>query len=287
VNLAKTTAAVTQQKATWLLEQIFAEIGTRPIRDVTAPELLAALRKIESRGHHESAHRAKQKCGQVFRYAIATGRAERDISSDLRGALVPVVSTNHAALTDPGEIGALLRAIDNYEGQPVTGAALKLAPLVFVRPGELRGARWSEFDLNAAEWRIPGARMKMREQHVVPLSHQAATILRDLQAVTGQGEYVFPSVLSTTRPISNNTINTALRRLGYTKEQMTGHGFRAMASTLLNEHGFPPDVIELQLAHVERNKVRAAYNRAQRLGERRTMMQSWADRLDQLRMNAQ
>jgi integrase len=280
---AKTTAAITQQKATWLLEQIFAEIGSRPIRKIAAPELLAALRKIEARGHHESAHRAKQKCGQVFRYAIATGRAERDISSDLRGALVPVVSKNHAALTDPAEIGALLRAIDRYEGQPVTAAALKLAPLVFVRPGELRAGRWAEFDLDAAEWRIPGRRMKMADPHIIPLSRQAVGILRDLQGLTGRSEYVFPSVLTAVRPMSNNTVNTALRRLGYTKDQMTGHGFRAMASTLLNEQGFPPDVIELQLAHVERNKVRAAYNRAQRMVERRRMMQAWADLLDTLR----
>jgi len=280
---AKTTAAITQQKATWLLEQIFAEIGSRPIRDIAASELLATLRKIEARGHHESAHRAKQKCGQVFRYAIATGRAVRDISSDLRGALVPVVAKSHAALTDPVEIGALLRAIDAYEGQPITAAALKLAPLVFVRPGELRGARWVEFDLHACEWRIPGERMKMGQQHIVPLSYQSATILKDLQALTGCGEYVFPSLLSATRPMSNNTVNTALRRLGYSKEQMTGHGFRAMASTLLNEKGFPPDVIELQLAHAERNKVRAAYNRAQRLSERKQMMQAWADLLDCLR----
>jgi integrase len=194
-----------------------------------------------------------------------------------------VASKNHAALTDPAEISALLRAIDTYEGQPVTAAALKLAPLVFVRPGELRGARWSEFDLDAAEWRIPGERMKMREQHIVPLSRQAVAILRDLQALTGREEYVFPSLLSATRAMSNNTVNTALRRLGYTKEQMTGHGFRAMASTLLNEQGFPPDVIELQLAHVERNRVRAAYNRAQRLAERRQMMQAWSDYLDVLR----
>lgn len=169
---AKTTAAITQQKATWLLEQIFDDIGSRPIREVAAPELLAALKKIEARGHHESAHRAKQKCGQVFRYAIATGRAERDISSDLRGALVPVVSKNHAALTNPMEIGALLRAIESYQGQPVTAAALKLAPLVFVRPGELRGAMWNEFDFGASEWRIPGERMKMSQQHIVPLSRQ-------------------------------------------------------------------------------------------------------------------
>jgi integrase len=197
--------------------------------------------------------------------------------------LVPVVAKNHAAITDPAEIGALLRAIDSYEGQPVTAAALKLAPLVFVRPGELRGARWAEFDLDAGEWRIPSERMKMGEHHIAPLSRQAVAILRDLRALTGRGEYVFPSLLSATRPMSNNTINTALRRLGYTRDQMTGHGFRSMASTLLNEQGFPPDVIELQLAHVERNKVRAAYNRAQRLADRRQMMQTLADHLDALR----
>jgi len=281
---AKTTAAITQQKAIWLLEQIFSEIGSRPLREVAAPELLAALRKIEARGHHESAHRAKQKCGQVFRYAIATGRAERDISADLRGALVPVVSRNHAALTDPAEIGALLRAIDGYAGQPITAAALKLAPLVFVRPGELRGARWAEFDLDIAEWRIPSERMKMGAQHIVPLSSQAVAILRGLQILTGKGEYVFPSVLSASRPMSNNTVNTAIRRLGYSKEQMTGHGFRSMASTLLNEQGFPPDIIELQLAHLDSNKVRSAYNRAQRMAERRQMMQAWSDYLVGLQM---
>ena len=280
---AKTTAAVTQAKALWLMEMLFPYIGRRPIREVMPPELLSALRKIEARGNHESAHRAKQQCGQIFRYAIATGRAERDISADLRGALVPVVTRNHASLTDPTEVGALLRAIDGYEGQPATAAALKLAPLVFVRPGELRGARWAEFDLDGGEWRIPGERMKMKEQHIVPLAHQAVTILRELHALTGWGEYVFPSLLTLERPMSNNTVNTALRRLGYTKEQMTGHGFRSMASTMLNEQGFHPDLIELQLAHAERNKVRAAYNKAQRLAERRKMMQAWADHLDSLR----
>lgn len=283
---AKTSAAVTVAKAQWLLEMLFPRIGKRPIRKVTPPELLAALRKIEARGHHETAHRGKQKCGQVFRYAIATGRSERDISADLRGALVPVVSRNHASLTDPGEVGALLRAVDGYEGQPITSAALKLAPLVFVRPGELRGARWAEFDLDGAEWRIPAERMKMGEQHIVPLAHQAVAILRELKALTSFGEYVFPSLLTLTRPMSNDTVNNALRRLGYTKEQMTGHGFRSMASTLLNEQGLPPDVIELQLAHAERNKVRAAYNKAQRLAERRKMMQTWADYLDRLRASS-
>jgi integrase len=280
---AKTTAAVTQAKALWLMEMLFPHIGRRPIREVTPPELLAALRKIEARGHHESAHRAKQKCGQIFRYAIATGRAERDISADLRGALVPVISRNHASLANPAEVGALLRAIDGYEGQPITAGALKLAPLVFLRPGELRGARWAEFDLDGAEWRIPGERMKMGDLHVVPLARQAVVILRELHTLSGWGEYVFLSLLTLERPMSNNTVNTALRRLGYTKEQMTGHGFRSMASTLLNEQGFHPDLIELQLAHVERNKVRAAYNKAQRLAERRTMMQTWADYLDSLR----
>jgi integrase len=184
---AKTTAAITQAKALWLLEMLFPHLGRRPIREVTPPELLSALRKIEARGHHESAHRAKQKCGQIFRYAIATGRAERDISADLRGALVPVVSHNHASLTDPAEVGALLRAIDGYEGQPITAGALKLAPLVFLRPGELRGARWAEFDLDGAEWRIPGERMKMGDLHVVPLARQAVVILRELHALSGWG----------------------------------------------------------------------------------------------------
>src|SRR5581483_6312771 len=204
---AKTSAAITMQKAQWLLEIVFPRIGKRPIREITAPELLSALRRIESRGHHETAHRAKQKCGQVFRYAIVTGRVERDITADLRGALVPVVSQNHASLTVPAEVGALLRAIDGYEGQPITAAALKLAPLVFVRPGELRGARWSEFDLDNAEWRIPAERMKMGEQHIVPLSRQAVATLRELRELTGGGfgELVFPSLLSLDRPMSNNT----------------------------------------------------------------------------------
>jgi integrase len=189
-------------------------------------------------------------------------------------------------LDDPAKIGALLRAIDNYEGQPVTAAALKLAPLVFVRPGELRAAHWSEIDLVGAEWRIPTERMKMGEQHIVPLSRQAVAILGGLKALTGFGDYVFPSLLTLTRPMSNNTVNSALRRLGYTSDEMTGHGFRSMASTLLNEQGFPPDVIELRLAHAERNRVRAAYNKAQRLAERRKMMQAWADYLDALRVGA-
>ena len=275
-------AAITVFKARWLLG-LLKDLGAKPIASITAPQLLLALRKIEGAGNNESAARARQKFSQVVRYAIATGRAERDITVDLRGALAPVVSKSHASITDPGKVGELLRAIDGYVGQPATAAALKLAPLVFVRPGELRAADWSEFDLEAAEWRIPAARMKMKEAHLVPLADQAVAILRELHALTGPSGLVFPSLRSPLRPLSNNTINAALRRLGYTTDEMTGHGFRSMASTLLNEQGWHPDLIELQLAHAERNKVRAAYNKAQRLAERRKMMQAWADYLDGLR----
>lgn len=282
---AKTVAEITLAKARWMLSEfIFPEVGSRPIHKITAAELLATLRPVEARGKHETAHRTKQYVGQVFRFAVATGRAERDITADLRGALTPVTSKNHAAVIDPAAIGALLRSIDGYAGQPVTHAALKLAPLVFVRPGELRQAEWSEINLDAAEWRIPAQKMKMREPHIVPLSRQAVEILRELRPLTGSGPYVFPSIRTSQRPMSENTINGALRRLGYSNDEMTGHGFRAMASTCLNEQGWHPDVIELQLAHAERNKVRAAYNRATRLAERRKMMQAWADYLDSLRV---
>jgi integrase len=262
---------------------LYPYVGSRPIASITAQELLAALRRIEARGKHETAHRVRSLAGRVFRYAVATGRAQHDVAADLKDALAPVKSRNFASVTEPARVGELLRAIDGYTGQPVTAMALKLAPLVFVRPGELRGAEWSEFDLEGAEWRIPAARMKMGEQHIVPLSRQAVAIVRELHALTGRGRYVFPSLLSAERPMSDNTINASLRRLGYTSDEQTGHGFRSMASTLLNEQGFPPDVIELQLAHAERNKVRAAYNRAQRLEERRKMMQAWADYLDGLK----
>ena len=285
---AKTLAPVTYTKAKWMLTTfVYPRLGHRPIAEITAPELLGALRVIESRGRHETAHRTKQRVGQIFRYAIATGRAERDVSVDLRGALTPAVAKNHAAIIDPAQIGHLLRAIDGYAGQPATHAALKLAPLVFVRPGELRQAEWSEFNFETAEWRIPAARMKMRDHHVVPLSRQAIEILLELRPITDRSKYVFPSLRTNSRPMSENTINAALRRLGYGHEEMTGHGFRAMASTCLNEQGWHPDVIELQLAHTERNKVRAAYNRSTRLIERRTMMQAWADYLDSLRTGAE
>lgn len=270
-----------------LESDLFPWLGRKPIAEIRAPLLLQTLRRIENRGALETAHRALQNCGQIFRFAVATGRAERDVAADLRGALPPVQERHHASLTDPKEIGGLLRAIDTYEGSFVTRCALRLAPLLFVRPGELRQAEWTEFDLGKkAEWRIPAARMKSREQHLVPLAPQALAILRELQPLTGSGRLVFPGVRSRTRPMSENTINAALRRLGYSKEQMTGHGFRSIASTLLNEQGWHRDAIERQLAHAERNNVRAAYNFAEHLPERRRMMAAWADYLDGLRTGA-
>lgn len=265
-----------------LENDIFPWIGQRAISEITAPELLKTLHRIESRGAIETAHRAHQTCGQIFRYAVATGRAERDPSSDLRGALPPAKVKHYASLTDANAVGDLLRAINDYQGHFVTKCALRLAPLVFVRPGELRHAEWSEIDLDAAEWRIPAERMKMRVKHIVPLSKQAIVILRELQPLTGDGKYIFPCVRTLKRPMSENTVNAGLRRLGYTKEEMTGHGFRSMASTLLNEQGWNRDAIERQLAHAERNNIRAAYNYAEYLPERRKMMQHWADYLEQL-----
>ena len=265
---------------------IFPWIGTRPISDIKAPELLNVIRRIESRNAIETAHRALQNCGQVFRYAIATGRAERDITYDLRGALQPVKSRHHASITDPKAIGALIRAISGYEGYFVTKCALRLAPLVFVRPGELRHAEWAEINFESNEWRIPAEKMKMREKHIVPLSKQVIAILQELKCLTGGGKYIFPSIRTPTRPMSEATVLGGLRRLGYTKEEMTGHGFRSMACTMLNEQGWNRDAIERQLAHAERNSIRAAYNYAEHLPERRKMMQAWADYLDSLAENS-
>jgi integrase len=262
---------------------IFPWLGSRPIVEITPPELLSVLRRIESKGILETAHRAQQNCGQVFRYAVATGRAERDPSADLRGALTPVKHGRMATITEPKKIGELLRAIDGYEGTPVAKCALLLAPLVFVRPGELRHAEWTEIDLDNAEWRIPAKKMKMKNPHIVPLSKQALKVLNDIQPITCRGRYVFPSIRTGSRPMSENTVLAALRRMGYTKEEMTGHGFRAMASTVLHEQGWPSEIIERQLAHAERNSIKAAYNYAQHLSERRRMMQAWADYLDTLR----
>ena len=262
---------------------LFPWLGCRPIAEITPPELLSVLRRIESRGILETAHRVKQTCGQVFRYAIATGRAERDPSVDLRGALAPVKLGRMATITEPKKIGELLRAIEGYEGTPVAKCALRFAPLVFVRPGELRQAEWEEIDFDHSEWRIPAEKMKMKDPHIVPLSKQAVAILNEIHPITCQGRYVFPSIRTNLRPMSNNTILAALRRMGYAKDEMSGHGFRAMASTILHEQGWPSDVIERQLAHAERNNVKAAYNYAQYLPERRRMMQAWADYLDTLK----
>lgn len=270
-----------------LEKYVLPHVGRWPVADVTAPELLKVLRRIEARGTIETAHRVRAVVSRVFRYGVATGRAERDPAADLKGAIAPVKGRNFAAIVEPRQVGALLRAIDGYQGQPSVMFALKLAPLVFVRPGELRGAEWSEFDLQAEEWRIPAERMKMEDHHVVPLSRQAIAVLNELRLYTGGRRLLFPSMRSRQRPISENTLNAALRRMGYGTEDMTSHGFRTVASTLLNELGWHPDLIELQLAHKPRDKVRAAYNRAERLAERRQMMQAWADYLDGLKAGAQ
>lgn len=263
-----------------LERDIFPWLGNRTIADITAPDLLTCLRRIEDRGAIETAHRAQQNCGQVFRYAISTGRAERDPSADLRGAIPPSKASHHASIVEPKAIGGLLRAISGYQGSLITKCGLRLSALFFVRPGELRQAEWSEFNFETSEWRIPAEKMKMRELHIVPLSTQALAILQELQPLTGGGRYLFPGARTNGRPMSENTINGALRRLGYTNKDMTAHGFRSMASTLLNEQGWHRDAIERQLAHAERDNIRAAYNYAQYLPERKRMMQAWADYLD-------
>jgi len=277
-------AAATRTKAVWIFEKaLFPWIGRMPISAVKAPDLLAALRRTEALGKLETAQRAKQYAGLVFRYAIATGRATDDPSAALRGALATPKTKHRASITDPKQIGGLLRAVHGYSGAFVTVCALKLAPLLMVRPGELRHAEWSEFDLDAAEWRIPAAKMKMKTTHIVPLSAQAVDVLHELFQLTGEDRFVFPGIRGRGRPMSENTVLAALRRMGFSGEEMTGHGFRSMASTRLHEMGWPHDAIERQLAHAERNKVSAAYNYAEYLPERRKMMQAWADYLDVLR----
>jgi len=280
------SADTVEQIRTRLTTYLYPKIGHHKIGSIEPTDLLTALRAVESKGRHDTAHRCRSHAGRVFRYAIATGRAKRDPSADLRDALASVSPTHHAALTTPKDVGKLLLDIDAYAGFSSVMAALRLSPLVFVRPGELRGAEWQEIDLEAAEWRIPAVRMKMKADHIVPLSRQAVTVLREQHAISGTGKYVFPSVRTVEKPISENTVNAALRGLGYTGEQMTGHGFRTTASTLLHELGFDSDVIERQLAHTEGNKTKAAYNRAEHLPERRRMMQEWADHLDKLRKAA-
>ncbi|MBU1056095.1 MAG: integrase arm-type DNA-binding domain-containing protein [Proteobacteria bacterium] len=270
-----------------LERDIFPWIGKKPISEIKAPELLAVLRRVESRGALESAHRIRTIAGQVFRYAVATGRAERDPSGDLKGALPQPSEKHHAAITKSEEVAPLLRAIDGYSGHFVVKCALKLAPIFFVRPGELRQAEWAEVDLDEAVWNIPKHKMKMKQEHIVPLCRQALEILTELKELTGASKYVFPSGRSFTRPMSNNAILAALRRMGYEKDEMSGHGFRAMARTILDEVlQVRPDFIEHQLAHAVRDPNGRAYNRTAHLEERKKMMQMWADYLDGLKQGA-
>jgi len=278
---------VTHTKATALLETwAFPWIGSRPIADITSRELLeTVLRRVESFGKLETAHRLKQRCSQIFRYAIAIGAAVRDPTPDLKGALSSPTTRHHPAIVEPLRVGELIRAIETYAGSLVTRAALRLSALFFVRPGELRHAEWAEFDLDGAhpQWSIPAKKMKMDAPHIVPLSTQAIAILRELRSLTGAGRYVFHGLHNRQRPMCENTVNGGLQRLGFEPTEMVAHGFRTTASTLLNEQGWSPDIIETQLAHAERNEVRRAYNRAKYLPQRREMMQSWADYLDGLR----
>ena len=267
-----------------LKKDLFPYIGTQPVSGITATELLNALRRIEARGAVATAHRAKQIAGMVFRYAVATGRAVRDPTTDLKGALAQPQKTHFKAITNPSEVGTLMQAMHNYQGTPVVTAALKLSPLLFCRPGELRHLEWEE--VNSAESRIelPAGKMKMKQPHIIPLCKQATQILQDLHALTGRGKYVFPSARGASRPLSENGVRTALRSIGYTNEQISPHGFRATARTLLDEIlNFPVDWIEHQLAHAVNDTNGRAYNRTKHITQRHQMMQTWADYLDGLR----
>lgn len=271
-------------KVEWLLGLASPMIGARPISEITSAEVLAALRAVEARGRHETARRLRATIGEVFRFAVASNRAQGDPTTALKGALITPVVTHRAAIIEPKAFGALLRAIAGYEGAPETRAALELLALTFVRPGELRAAEWTEFDLSAAVWTIPAEKMKMRRPHRVPLAPRAITILREVYSITGRGKLVFPSVRSRERCMSENTVCAALRRLGFQKDEMSGHGFRSAASSMLNESGlWNADAIEAQLAHVEANAVRKAYQRAEFWDERVKMMNWWADRCDEMR----
>ncbi len=280
-------APATAKKHHWLLERhVLPVLGAKPISSITAADALGMLQGLEARGLLETAGRARSQVSVVFRHAVATLRAPGDPTVALRGAIKTPKVTHHAAITEPLKLGDLLRALHAYRGGFVVASALKLAPLLFVRPGELRDAEWSEIDLDAATWCIPAHKMKMRASHIVPLSSQAVAILRELQALTGRGQYVFPSPRTSRRPMSENAVTAALRALGYDGDTMTAHGFRSTASTLLHEQGYPSDVIERQLAHKEGNAVKDAYDRAQHLPERIAMMQAWSDYLDALRKGA-
>ncbi|WP_428681107.1 tyrosine-type recombinase/integrase [Sphingopyxis sp.] len=277
----------TATRSEYLLSLLRGSIGRLAISEIEPADVLAAVRKIEAKGNLESARRTLQLASMVFRYAVATARLRSDPTRDLRGALTAPKVTHYGAITDAKRVGELLRAIDGYEGQALTKQAMQLAPHVFVRPGELRHAEWSEIDLDGALWAIPAGKMKMGKAHHVPLSQQSVAILRDLHSVTGPSGYVFPSIRTRARPMSENTINAGLRRLGYASDEMTAHGFRAMASTLLNESGkWHPDAIERALAHGDTDKVRAAYHRGAHWQERVEMAQWWSDYLDTLRKGA-
>ncbi len=276
-------APATATRSEYLLSLLRGSIGDMPIADILPTDVLAAVRRIESKGQLESARRTLQLAGAVFRYAVATARIPSDPTRDLRGALTTPAVTHYGAILEPTRVGELLRAIDGYDGQPLTKLAMQLAPHVFVRPGELRHAEWGEFDFENALWMIPASKTKMRKDHRVPLSHQASTILEEAKALTGPSGNVFPSIRSRSRPMSDNTINAGLRRLGYASDEMTAHGFRAMASTLLNESGkWHPDAVERALAHGDSDKVRAAYHRGAHWNERVEMAQWWSDYLDKL-----
>ncbi len=282
-RMASTNGKVT----TWLEKDVFPYIGKMPISTIRPLDVLGALRHMEGRGALDSVQRVKQICGQVFRYAVITESAERDVTQDLRGALAKHAADNFAAITEPKQAGELMRSIFAYSGHPYTVAALKLSALVFVRPGELRTAEWAEIDLDAGEWRIPSSKMKMKLDHLVPLSTQAVEILRGMHPLTGHGRYVFPSLLTGERSMSENTVNTALRRMGYSADVHTAHGFRAMARTIMDEVlNQRVDLIEHQLAHKVKDANGTAYNRTAHLPARRVMMQTWADYLDKLRMGA-
>lgn len=280
-------APITLEKIRWLLRIAYPMIGSLPISKITAQEALAVLRKMEGNGRYESARRMRSVLSRVFRYGIATARTDRDVARDLRGALITPKVTHLAAITTPREAGALLRTIDGYSGHEITAMALKISPHVFLRPGELRKAEWTEIDTHAALWSLPAEKMKMRRPHRVPLSRQVLTLLEDLRALTGHGRYLFPSSRSPRHPMSENTVNAALRRLGFKQDEMTAHGFRAMAATLLNEMGlWNPDAIEKQLAHLDGSMVRRAYTRGEYWEERVRMMQHWSDHIDKLRGGA-
>lgn len=281
-------AEITQNRiVSWFQRFVYPSFGHLPITEVTPRDVLAMLRKIEDRGAIDSARRVRAYCSEVFQFASVQGFVDRDPSAGLLKAMVEKEENHYASITDPVKAGALLRSIEGYVGHPVVCAALRIAPYVFVRPGELRYAEWAEFDLDGAEWRIPGARMKMGIDHIVPLARQVVEILKELQRFSGNGKYLFPSVRSDTRPMSDNTVNAALRNMGYTREMMTGHGFRAMARTMMDEQmGERVDLIEHQLAHKVKDVHGRAYNRTHHLPARREMMQRWADYLDGLRAGA-